>query len=103
MAIRLENTETLDYGDVQADGSAGQDESLKFINDKNETVVEIVSDADGTKQLKVGDSAVQFFPNIADDGTNIVLTLPTADPEIEGALWNDTNTVKISAGPPPEE
>ena len=33
--------------------------------------------------------------------TNIKITdLPTSDPEEEGQLWNDSDTLKISAGPP---
>lgn len=33
------------------------------------------------------------------DGPNFLLfTLPTVDPAVAGALWNDTGTVKISAG-----
>ena len=31
-------------------------------------------------------------------GNNIVVTLPTADPHIVGALWNSSGTVKVSAG-----
>lgn len=27
-----------------------------------------------------------------------ILNLPTSDPEVEGALWNDNGTLKISAG-----
>lgn len=28
----------------------------------------------------------------------VVLTLPTSDPAVAGQLWNDTGTVKVSAG-----
>lgn len=28
----------------------------------------------------------------------VVLTLPTTDPAVAGQLWNDTGTVKVSAG-----
>ena len=42
----------------------------------------------------------------AGDGSGVVLLgglqdgsdLPTSDPEVVGALWNDSGTVKISAG-----
>jgi hypothetical protein len=29
----------------------------------------------------------------------LILTLPTSDPEVAGAIWNDAGTVKVSAGP----
>jgi hypothetical protein len=31
----------------------------------------------------------------------IVSAIPTSDPLVAGQLWNDSGTVKISAGPPP--
>lgn len=30
----------------------------------------------------------------------VVTNLPTADPEVEGQLWNNTGTVTVSAGAP---
>ena len=33
------------------------------------------------------------------DGNLIIPDLPDEDPEVEGALWNDNGTLKISAGP----
>lgn len=34
------------------------------------------------------------------EGKNLVITsLPTADPEVAGALWADSLAVKVSAGP----
>ena len=30
--------------------------------------------------------------------TSVVLTLPTSDPQVAGQLWNDSGTVKVSAG-----
>lgn len=103
MAITIKNEQGSDFSDVQADGTAGLDETLKFIDGKGATVMELVSDADGTKELKVDGETVRFFPNISDDGTNIVLTLPDTDPEIEGALWSDEGVLTVSAGAPPEE
>ena len=32
------------------------------------------------------------------DGNNIIATLPTADPVVAGALWNDAGTIKASTG-----
>lgn len=99
MAIRIFSVQSLDYTNFQSNGKPGLDETLKFIDEKGNTVLELVSDANGTKSLKVGDSNVQFFPNISDDGTNVFMTLPTTDPEIEGALWSDLGIVTVSAGP----
>ena len=31
-------------------------------------------------------------------GGTAIIVLPTADPEIVGALWNDTGTITVSAG-----
>ena len=38
--------------------------------------------------------------NVTPDGVLIVI-LPTADPLIAGALWNDSGTPTVSAGPGP--
>lgn len=31
----------------------------------------------------------------------VIIILPTADPFVVGALWNNAGTITISAGPPP--
>lgn len=36
---------------------------------------------------------------VSDDG--VFASLPVADPLLANALWNDSGTVKVSAGPPP--
>ena len=43
--------------------------------------------------------ALQNISRLTTDGSNAAL--PTADPEVDGALWNNAGTVKVSAGPPP--
>jgi hypothetical protein len=105
MAIRIFNVQASDFNNFANGGKPGLDETLKFVDEKGETVMELISDADGTKTLSVDGEVVKFFPNIEDDGTNIILTLPETDPEIAGALWNDDGIVTVSAGaaPPPEE
>lgn len=35
---------------------------------------------------------------IIQDNNIIMSDLPTSDPKIKGALWNDNGTLKISAG-----
>lgn len=42
-------------------------------------------------------NAVERF-RIADDGDFIMTGLPTANPAVAGQLWNDSGTVKVSAG-----
>lgn len=99
MAIRIFNVQSLDFTNYVASGQPGLDETLKFVDEKGNTVMELVSDADGAKTLTIGDSTVKFFPNIEDNGTNVFMTLPTEDPGIEGALWNDLGVVTVSEGP----
>jgi hypothetical protein len=45
-----------------------------------------------TKELTFGTA------KLARAGNNLVATLPTTDPAVAGALWNDSGTVKVSAG-----
>jgi hypothetical protein len=54
-----------------------------------------VRDESGAYLLVVG-PAVQMFP-----AAIFMPNLPMDDPEIAGQLWNDSGTLKVSAGPPP--
>ena len=45
-----------------------------------------------TKEITFGTS------KLARSGNNIIATLPTSDPAVAGALWNDSGTLKVSAG-----
>ena len=54
----------------------------------------------GTKDdfmsIKTGGSSDVMFES--DSTAGRVFPLPTSDPAITGALWNDSGTVKVSAG-----
>ena len=50
------------------------------------------------KALKV-DGIIEATSNLKIEGSQVDFTnLPTSDPGVAGRLWNDSNTVKISAG-----
>lgn len=55
---------------------------------------------DGDTDFNGGD--VTFTPGAGAgsgvDGNFIINNLPTADPTVAGALWNDSGTLKVSAG-----
>jgi hypothetical protein len=51
--------------------------------------------------IPVGGSIAGVFvaSRITDNGVNLIIEgLPTGDPAVAGALWNDSGTLKISAG-----
>ena len=49
--------------------------------------------ADGTMNLE------SYTLNVSNTGGNIVVSgLPTSDPHVAGALWNDNGVLKISSG-----
>ena len=56
------------------------------------------------KNLTTGETKVYLSTKLIDDGSNLsfdggaIFDLPTSDPLVVGALWNDTGTVKVSAG-----
>ena len=54
---------------------------------------------DNSKKFETTSGGVSVTGNLAADGSQIDFTnLPTSDPGVAGRLWNDSNTVKISAG-----
>ena len=52
-----------------------------------------VNVADGAMYTKNGSNDIVLLGGLQDGST-----LPTSDPEIVGALWNDNGTVRISDG-----
>ena len=51
------------------------------------------------KKFETTSGGVSVIGNLIADGSQIDFTnLPTSDPGVAGRLWNDSNTVKISAG-----
>lgn len=43
-------------------------------------------------------NALTVTGNVTASGSANVLVIPTADPHVAGAIWNDTGTLKVSAG-----
>lgn len=55
---------------------------------RDELNFQIVSDPNGTPKVALG----------VDPNANVIMpNLPTSDPAISGALWNDSGTLKVSA------
>ena len=74
---------------------------MKLIDDSGNVIATFSRSASGTIAFTVNDKSFvsPTDTSISLAATSIVLSaLPTSDPEVEGALWNDTGTVKISAG-----
>ena len=55
------------------------------------------TDADGS-YLRVRGATNEVLLRVKGDGNILMPSLPTADPVIAGALWNDSGTLKVSAG-----
>ena len=54
---------------------------------------------DNSKKFETTSGGVSVTGNLVADGSQIDFTnLPTSDPSVAGRLWNDSGTVKISAG-----
>lgn len=58
------------------------------------------SNGDTVGEVKVSDSGVTINGDVDNTGSGYILMpdLPTSDPQVEGALWNDNGVLKISAG-----
>ena len=54
------------------------------------------AEAQGAQSFRVLTNGVDRF--LIDSAGNIRVSLPTSNPALSGALWNDGGTVKISAG-----
>jgi len=52
----------------------------------------------GTLDLADGAAITFGSRSLSRSGNNIIASLPTSDPAVAGALWNDNGTVKVSAG-----
>jgi len=52
----------------------------------------------GTLNLADGAAITFGSRSLSRSGNNIIASLPTSDPGVAGALWNDNGTVKVSAG-----
>ncbi len=96
-------------GDVSASGKIRSarfeiDGATDYIDKSYAGTVFIVSAADVAIQTGTGGAltvagAITGSGNLKVDGSSIDFTnLPTSDPGVAGRLWNDSNTLKISAG-----
>ena len=92
------NTPGLDFqnsnGNVKAelrmDGSSGT---------SNEVFVTTHDGSSTAERFRVGHTQVKVTGHFQATGAQIDFTaLPTSDPSVAGRLWNDSGTVKISAG-----
>lgn len=64
-----------------------------------DTSLEMIAEVGQTEPLfKLHDSDLVRVFAVLPDGTLVAAALPTADPAIAGALWNDAGTLKVSAG-----
>lgn len=92
-------------GKAANDGEVGL--TLISQNDTGETDIRLVSQIgtysfdissfDGSNTVEMlGDAVAQTITLTAANGT--IITLPTSDPAIAGALWNNSGTITISAG-----
>ena len=106
------STDTLSATEFAGDGSLVTNVSATDAVNATNVAITNATNTAGTYYLHMGDSAGN-----GNDGTNIhtdvtysqatktltidkivLADLPTADPAIAGALWNDSGTIKISAG-----
>jgi len=77
------------YPIIKANGAAGNINANSF-RGNNSTQAQAI--------FEVINSGNTVVFNIRGDGLIVTSGMPTSDPLIAGALWNDSNTVKISAG-----
>ena len=91
------NTPGIDFqsngGNVRAkilmDGTSGMNKEIVFQN----------QDGSMAEKFRVTLGGAKVTGHFAATGTQIDFTaLPTSDPSVAGRLWNDSGTVKISAG-----
>ena len=57
-------------------------------------------EGDYSVEIQLTDKGITLDPdyNMLGEGYLKILNLPTSDPGVQGALWNDNGTLKISAG-----
>ena len=75
------------------DGTNGTNKEIVFQN--------MNGDASGNmeERFRVTLSGAKVTGNFEVTGAQVDFTaLPTSDPSVAGRLWNDSNTVKVSAG-----
>ena len=88
--IDFQNSNGNVRGELRMDGTSGT---------SNEVFVKTHDGSSLAERLRVGHTQVKVTGNFQATGAQIDFTaLPTSDPSVAGRLWNDSGTVKISAG-----
>ncbi len=93
-----------DSGRIRLEGNGstvinGFDAAYILIDPTNE--VDVLGGSAGTAGLVIAtDGSISLTPDAGKVITAGPIILPSVDPEILGALWNDSGTPAISAGPP---
>jgi len=92
---------TMGSSAISASVTFSQGSSGININDLTNGIVLYTAGSVGTPDVKVDTSGnVNMANNLTVEGGTVKLTgsLPTSDPSVAGQLWNDSGTLKISAG-----
>ena len=88
--IDFQNSNGNVRGELRMDGTSGT---------SNEVFIKTHDGSSLAERLRVGHTQVKVTGNFQATGAQIDFTaLPTSDPSVAGRLWNDSGTVKISAG-----
>ena len=72
--------------------------------ENTETIAEFIPDGavklyyDNSKKFETTSSGVAVTGGLTTTSTVVLSNLPTSDPSVAGQLWNDSGTLKISAG-----
>lgn len=95
--MRFRNTETTKFSPGGADGQPTIEEVGVFEDREGNALVTFTKNSAGTfsHDLPVSPDQQAAIDVLA---TGAGFTLPTEDPLVEGALWSDLGTVKVSAG-----
>lgn len=94
--INIES-ETINIG---ADSTASSAHTINIGADTNHAdTINIGGKGAGNDTINIGVNSGSGTDTVTIGGENlIILDLPTSDPVVAGALWNDSGTLKISAG-----
>ena len=103
LTLHVEETIEIDFANAAAQ-VAGEEVDFDFANQQGVALGDAAGDAIigkliVDKALNATKAQVNLNAQIPDiDGQVVLANLPTADPTIAGALWNNTGVVNVSAG-----
>lgn len=85
---------------IGADSNAPSAHTINIgANTSYSDVINIGGQGAGNDVINIGASGGDGSDTVTINGENlIILSLPTSDPSVAGALWNDSGTLKVSAG-----